>query len=135
MVAHSSLYVTYQNNHSTAIFGPCFPCSMISRTPFFTKQCSYLCKVLVILRWNNGVIRIYLNRTFMLNSIENVSWRTKYWVSWYFTVKREFIWAEKSVFYSKIGGSFWTKKSVFYREKGVVLNWKVPPPTHISLTL
>ncbi len=42
-----------------------------------------------------------------------------------FTVKRGFIWAEKSVFYCKRGGSPWTEKSVFYREKGVDLSWKV----------
>ncbi len=35
-----------------------------------------------------------------------------------FTVKRGFIWDEKSPFYCKKGGSFWTEKSVFYRAKG-----------------
>ncbi len=47
------------------------------------------------------------------------------WVICYvqcFTVKRGFIWAEKSLFYLKKGGSFWTEKPVFYREKGVVLS-------------
>ncbi len=39
--------------------------------------------------------------------------------------KRGFIWAKKSVFYSKKGGSFWTEKSVFFCEKGVILSWKV----------
>ncbi len=39
--------------------------------------------------------------------------------------KKGFIWAEKSVFYCKKGGSFWTEKSEFYHEKWVVLSWKV----------
>ncbi len=39
--------------------------------------------------------------------------------------KGGFIWAKKSVFYSKKRRSSWTEKSVLYREKGVVLSWKV----------
>ncbi len=39
-----------------------------------------------------------------------------------FTMKRGFIWAQKSVFYHKKRGSSWTEKSVFYRDKGVILS-------------
>ncbi len=39
-----------------------------------------------------------------------------------FTVKKGFIWAEKSVFHCKKGGSFWTEKSVFYHEKAIALS-------------
>ncbi len=43
----------------------------------------------------------------------------------YFTIKRGFIWVEKSVFYHEKGGSFSNEKLVFYHQKGVVLSWKV----------
>ncbi len=39
-----------------------------------------------------------------------------------FTMKRGFIWTEKSGFYCKKRDSFWTEKSLFYREKEVILS-------------